>query len=188
MKKPTTGGSGANTSKGSGRPTSGNPKAQSRDGKAKRGKKISPEDGSSGATYDMESDASLTWVFLTQDQISELNALELEDSLTLVNLIIKLGGNLTHHFVYLQKVDNDTRTKFAKEKGFTPPQISTFFGLMKVSMEKSVEKGRALARSMQLFKQILANHTTSPMGDDESSHGVFSYTDMKMIVDFAMQG
>eukprot|EP00842_Homolaphlyctis_polyrhiza_P000356 jgi/Hompol1/1320/HPOL_003954-RA len=142
-------------------------------GKGKSGKGGKNREGDDNNDGGLEGDGqkdgevSLAWLYLTAEQIEELDNCEPEDELI-----------------------------FAKQNRFTPLQISVFFSIMKITLDKSLEKTLSHLQTLADFRKLLFDHMASPSSNApgqssnnlvmESTSEVFGPGECKLIVDYAL--
>ncbi|KAL5033832.1 hypothetical protein BDV3_003473 [Batrachochytrium dendrobatidis] len=168
--------------------------------KAAKGGKLRDAEDATDETVETkgpkEGDASLSWLYLTQENIDELKACEPDDELGKLAQIIgmplwkdDIQCSILMSFYY-------SNYYFSKENKFSPIQISVFFSIMKLTLDKSLEKSLTHTQTLSEFKKLLFDSLAEPSSPailanstnqiEDPTSSIFEPAECKLIIDYAM--
>ncbi|KAJ8327696.1 hypothetical protein O5D80_004033 [Batrachochytrium dendrobatidis] len=85
---------------------------------------------------------------------------------------------------------------FSKENKFSPIQISVFFSIMKLTLDKSLEKSLTHTQTLSEFKKLLFDSLAEPSSPailanstnqiEDPTSSIFEPAECKLIIDYAM--
>ncbi|KAI8916887.1 flagellar C1a complex subunit C1a-32-domain-containing protein [Entophlyctis helioformis] len=192
-KRPTSSGI---TSRGGAADPRSNPKGKG--GKAGKTRDVAEDgyDANAEADGQKDSEVSLAWLYLTADQIDELDACEPEEELAKIAQFLCVLG-------WKEDLQNSILLSFyhscyyfAKENKFAPIQISVFFSIMKITLDKTFDKSLSHLHALSEFKKLLFDYMASPSLNqvnqsasnalESASWEIFGPQECKLIVDYAI--
>lgn len=126
-------------------------------------------------------------MFLSQEQIADL--LESDSEASAIKMAAFMGISNWREDLQMNINLSFLLNAFysAKEFGLSPGQISAFVGIMKITMEKSMEKGLTHIKSIELFRKVMANHSIIFPGSEEQVP-VFGPTEISVLIQHAVSG